>query len=331
MAEDTRIVPARIISLEFIRSYVITMRPYLLFVSGATGIAGLSLAPPIGRFNSLLLSLIFFLAYGFGQALTDCFQMDTDALSSPYRPLVQGRIRRRDVAVVSLVGLAFSGVVFVAYNVVNLPLVVAAVVGLATYTYFKRRWWAGPLYNAWIVAVLCLVGYVSGVGGARVPVTWSPALIAALVTAFCAYANFVLTGYYKDITADRATGYNTLPVVFGLRVSSVVSDAFALAAVCACGVAVWCSLQGAQLGAQHGLPILLATGGIAATVLGQVRLHSVTNEADAHRAIVPVVHAYILLMSAIAAVQKPAWAAPLAGFYIGFVAVMRLRPMRQQV
>ena len=38
---------------------------------------------------------------------------------------------------------------------------------------------------------------------------------AALLAVFFGYANFVLAGYFKDVDADRATGYHTLPVVFG--------------------------------------------------------------------------------------------------------------------
>ena len=36
-----------------------------------------------------------------------------------------------------------------------------------------------------------------------------------MAATFFGYANFVLAGYFKDIEADRATGYRTFPVVFG--------------------------------------------------------------------------------------------------------------------
>ena len=81
-----------ILSFAFARDYAVTMRPHLLFVSGITGITGLALAPPLPFAATALLCVAFFLSYGFGQALTDCFQLDTDALSSPYRPLVRGTI-----------------------------------------------------------------------------------------------------------------------------------------------------------------------------------------------------------------------------------------------
>ncbi|TFG61883.1 MAG: hypothetical protein E4H28_08295, partial [Gemmatimonadales bacterium] len=112
---------ARILSLAFFRDYVVTMRPYLLFVSGITGITGLALAPRLPFAATALLSAVFFLSYGFGQALTDCSQMDTDALSSPYRPLVRGAIRAKDVFRVSLTGLLLAGVTLFLFSRWTVP------------------------------------------------------------------------------------------------------------------------------------------------------------------------------------------------------------------
>ncbi|MBM3297987.1 MAG: penicillin-binding protein 2, partial [Candidatus Aminicenantes bacterium] len=60
----------------------------------------------VGTARLALGFLPLFLSYGFGQALTDCFQTDTDSLSAPYRPLVRGTISRGQVLAVSLGGLA---------------------------------------------------------------------------------------------------------------------------------------------------------------------------------------------------------------------------------
>ena len=83
--------PYRVTAAGFWRAYAITLRPYLFFVSGAAGLVGLAMTdlPPLA-FGAAFLA--FFLSYGLGQALTDVFQRDTDALSSPYRPLVRGEI-----------------------------------------------------------------------------------------------------------------------------------------------------------------------------------------------------------------------------------------------
>ncbi|HEX9692556.1 MAG TPA: UbiA family prenyltransferase [Gemmatimonadales bacterium] len=302
------------------------MRPYLLFVSGITGLAGLALARDLGAAAVAALAVVFFLTYGFGQALTDCFQLDTDRLSAPYRPLVQGHIRRADVLAVSLVGLVASGLVIGGLAPGTLPLCALAITGLATYTWFKRRWWGGPWYNAWIVALLLFIAAQAGAG-----LSWrTPALLGALVAALCGYANFVLVGYYKDVAADRATGYRTLPVVFGLPASHRVSDLLAALALVG-GLASAAASVGAS-GVRGGtMAAAFALAALAATVVAQVRVHRVTSDRDAHVAIVPVVHAYLLLLATVAAAAQPAWAPLLVLFYLGFVATLHRRPMAEQI
>src|SRR5512146_1652118 len=91
----------------FVSGYVTTMRPYLLFVSGIVGAAGLAFGDLAAGIRAGAVFAAAFLSYGFGQALTDCFQIDTDALSAPYRPLTRGTISRLQTFVVSVVGLIF--------------------------------------------------------------------------------------------------------------------------------------------------------------------------------------------------------------------------------
>ena len=332
--------PAALASLEFLRAYVTTMRPYLLFVSGITGLAGMSLVPGVPRAAAAIVGIAFFLSYGFGQALTDCFQLDTDAISAPYRPLIQARIRRAHVLIVSCAGLVGVGVVLVTANPWNLPLVVAMIAGLATYTWFKRRWWAGPAYNAWIVAALCVTGILSGIGLAGSGATGigggaggttgmidlgSASVIGTVAAVFFGYANFVLAGYFKDVEADRATGYLTLPVVVGRTIASVVSDGLALATIAGSAVAVSAAAGQTVVG------WLFLTSGAGALLLGQARLHRVRTDRDAHRGIAPIVHAYVLLLSGITTCYRPDWAPVLiacAGLYL---ILMRIRPESSQI
>ena len=314
---------APILSIAFARDYAVTMRPYLLFVSGITGMTGLALAPRLPFASTALLCAVFFLSYGFGQALTDCTQLDTDALSSPYRPLVRGTISVKDVLRVSLAGLLVTGAILVLFNPWTVPLVTLSVIGLGTYTSFKRRWWAGPFYNAAIVGMLLLIGYAAG-GGDVTGAGLGGTLPATLGLAFFGYANFVLTGYFKDISADRKTDYATLPVRFGRRRSAFVSDAFALLAVTCCAIAL--------RSAAGGFVVPLAfSAGVLATVLGQIRLHQVRSDEDAHEAIVPVVHAYLLLLISVAALHQPGWSAFLVGFYVLFGVTMSGRPEQTQI
>ncbi len=333
-----------ILSVAFARDYTVTMRPYLLFVSGITGMTGLALAPRLPFAATALLCVVFFLSYGFGQALTDCSQLDTDALSSPYRPLVRGTIHVKDVFRVSLAGMLLAGGIIVLFNPWTVPLVALSVVGLGTYTHFKRRWWAGPFYNAAIVGMLFLIGYATGGGDFLLPGIDSAdvnggrlarALPATLGLAFFGYANFVLTGYFKDISADRETHYATLPVAFGRRSSALVSDGFALLAVFCCAFAIVAAATQERiephLFPSGGVALLAFSGGVLATVFGQLRLHRVRTDKDAHRAIVPVVHAYLLLLISVAALHRPGWSAFLVGFYVLFAVAMNGRPERTQI
>jgi 4-hydroxybenzoate polyprenyltransferase len=153
----------------------------------------------------------------------------------------------------------------------------------------------------------------------------------SLAAVFFGYANFVLTGYYKDISADRATGYHTFPVVFGLPLSNVVSNAFATLMLLSAGVAMSLTLSGAIPANGQIIAVLFFTAGAIATLIGQALLHTVTSERDAHIAIAPVVHAYILTLSAVAALQKPAWGPALLVFYLAFLVAMKVRPMREQI
>ena len=91
-------------SPRFYGALLIHMRPYLLFVSSAAGLAGMAISETthIGTALFLMAFIPFFLGYGFGQALTDCFQVDTDSISAPYRPLVKGSVSPKDIGAVSL-------------------------------------------------------------------------------------------------------------------------------------------------------------------------------------------------------------------------------------
>jgi 4-hydroxybenzoate polyprenyltransferase len=321
MSTQTAYHPLPIVSREFLSAYVVTMRPYLLFVSGITGIAGMSFAADIPVVHTVLIFAASFLSYGFGQALTDCFQTDTDSISAPYRPLTQGIISKGQVLAISLAGLAICLSIFGYFQPVNLLLGILGALGLATYTFFKRRWWGGPLYNAWIVAVLFGMAFIAA---NKAPAPPLPVFLTGIAVLF-GYANFVLSGYFKDIEADRATGYRTLPVVYGRRIAARICDLFVFIMFVS-GLAAL-----ATNGPVAFFPAAILVAGITVTIIAQVRLHNVTTDIEAHSAIGPVVHGYILFFAGIASTMKPFWTIPLIGFYLLFVVTLKVRPARNQI
>ena len=312
-------------SFEFSRAYLITMRPYLLFVSGITGITGMALSNNNDLIKLSLIFIVSFLSYGFGQALTDCFQVDTDSISSPYRPLTQGKINKVQVFSISVTGLIICVTIFSIYNYYNLLLGSISGFGLITYTTFKRKWWGGPFYNSWIVAVLFLISFYSASG--IITLDFSFNFILTISTVFGGYANFVLSGYFKDISADAVTGYNTLPVHFGRRLSAIVSDLFALLAAVSSGAIIFRK----PLNNNSGTALLFYSLGIVLSLISQIKLHKVRTDEEAHPAIALTVHAYMLLLSSIAVSYRPSWGILLVFYYLFFNLVMKLRPSKNQV
>jgi 4-hydroxybenzoate polyprenyltransferase len=225
MNEQLIVKPNNFLSKMFIKAFIVTMRPYLLFVSGITGITGLSFTENLNSPNVLIIFSAAFLSYGFGQVLTDCFQIDTDSISSPYRPLTQNIVSRNQFLVMSILGLFFCIAIFSFYNPINFLLGLFSGIGLYTYTFFKRRWWGGPFYNSWIVAVLFIICLLCG---EQSELLIEPKIIYTLLIVFFGYANFVIAGYFKDTEADRMTHYNTILVVYGRKLSSIVSGVFSL-------------------------------------------------------------------------------------------------------
>lgn len=311
-------------SSPFWRAYVVHMRPYLLFVSGAAGLAGIAVAPVTMLSWQWVLPafLPLFLSYGFGQALTDCFQVDTDRLSAPYRPLSQGIVTIRSVGIVSLAGLIAGVGLLVALNLWNILPGALSIAGLATYTFFKRRfWWAGPLYNAWIVALLPFIGYLAATRSGLPE--QNSTLYSILALSLFSYTNFVLMGYLKDISADRATGYRTFPVVFGWNPTVWAGDVLVLISAILGGVLVFPS---ARSGSVWGVATLVA-------VSGQVYAHLTKDKTENNAAfsITATVRSFILWHLAVILMFRGNWWPGLLAYYLLFEWVLWKRPSAAQV
>ncbi|RMG24859.1 MAG: hypothetical protein D6732_23195, partial [Methanobacteriota archaeon] len=310
---------------QFWKMYWITMRPYLLFVSGTAGLVGLAFVPFHDIAAIWLIFGVFFFSYGFGQALTDCFQTDTDAISSPYRPLVQGKISRSEVLMVSLGGLLTGVTVLALFNIYILIPGILAVIGLATYTFFKRTWWGGPPWNSWIVALLVIIARMTEPeSDLAILRNWyyvGAGFWYATAMVFFAYLNFVVMGYLKDISADRVTGYRTFPVVFGWDATVIYSDVAALLAMVNAVLALN-SIPQASVG---GWMMLLVA--VAINFHAQFTIHQIRDEQLAYGPIANVVRAFVLYGLSIAGAIQHDWLPWLIVYYLAFEGNLRLRPM----
>lgn len=323
----SKTAPFPLLSSGFWRSYWVTARPYLFFVSGSAGLVGLALHPyaPIELVAPAFLAM--FLSYGLGQALTDTFQTDTDALSSPYRPLVQGAIGRSQVFSVSLAGLLICALIFALAAPATLILGAAAVGGLVSYTYFKRRFWGGPAWNSWIVALLPVIGAVCAAPTPNsammdIRLGWAAGSV------FFSYACFVIIGYLKDVEADRATGYRTLCVVFGRRAAVAVS-------ACCLALAALCSLRLIFVASANGLDLVgggtIRGLGLVFLVLAHIRGWAVTSDDQAHPAVAHSVRGFIALHLGEAALLQPGMLWFSALLWLAFEIALAARPTRSQI
>jgi geranylgeranylglycerol-phosphate geranylgeranyltransferase len=321
---------ASVLCTAFWKAYCSTMRPYLIFVSGAAGLVGLAFIKDPRIFRVALGFIPLFLSYGLGQALTDSFQMDTDALSAPYRPLIKGIVSPKQVLSVSLAGLALAILILTYLNPTILVFGVLAVVGLFSYTTLKRMWWGGPLWNSWIVALLPVMGRLVDreyrvkqiISSGDSP---SAAFLLAVLAIFFGYANFVLMGYFKDISADKETGYRTFPVVFGWVPAAAYSDFMAILAALLTG---WAMFSTGTLNI-FGVSIFIVALVINASA--QIKIHQTRDERKAYGPIANVVRSFILYSAAIVVTLKIDWLVFMVVFYVLFELALKLRPEKTQV
>jgi 4-hydroxybenzoate polyprenyltransferase len=151
------------------------------------------------------------------------------------------------------------------------------------------------------------------------------AFLFAVLAVFFGYANFVVMGYFKDISADRATGYRTFPVVFGWRANAVASDILALLAAGFTGLAIVSTGYLNVFGAiTFGLALSLSS-------YAQVLIHRTRDEGKSHRAIAHVVRCFILCCAAIVVTARMNWLAFIIPFYLLFELALRTRPEERQV
>lgn len=296
-----------------------------MFVSGISGLAGISIAGT-GNFDiyeQFLAFIPLFLGYGFGQALTDCFQLDTDVISAPYRPLSKGLISVKWVMIVSLIGLFLISGILVYLNIWNILLCFLSIAGLASYSIVKKRYWfAGPLYNAWIVALLPIMGYIS-LTGENLKILSDTNLQELIALSFFSYAHFVLIGYLKDISADRKAGYKTLPVIFGWNWAVRISTIFVV-------ISIWLSYKIAG-DSILGLTLMI----IASLIAGGGQLYAFfTKNKTELNSVIPVsssVRGFILWHISVILTFRPELIFVCFFYYSFFEFSFYLRPEKKQI
>ena len=79
------------------------------------------------------------------------------------------------------------------------------------------------------------------------------------------------------------------------------------------------------------ISVALVGAGILVALFAQIQLHAVRRDDEAYFAIVPVVHAYLLLLTGVAVAHRPAWAPAIVAFIVAYFVTMVSRPVREQI
>ena len=173
------------------------------------------------------------------------------------------------------------------------------------------------------------MGFLGASG--NTPIAFPAPFLPMLAAVFFGYANFVLSGYFKDIDADAVTGYLTFPVTFGRNAAAIASD---LLAILFLASSIWTAstvLDSQQFETRHLSALLFAVPGVAYLIVAQIQLHRNRADTEAYAPILRVVNAYILLLSALSTLLRPDWTLFLIVHYALYVFVLSRRPEVSQI
>lgn len=198
-----------------VMAHVETWRPYTSLYVGLVGLGGAALSPgphaPSRMAAAWAIPTLGWLAGLYGG---DYFDRKLDAIAKPHRPIPSGRLRP-GVALGCMIGFVAAGAVWTLVLAWPAVLLVALAlgIGLSYNNYFKARGLSGNLVRGLMTSIAFLFGAMMtghGLTGALV--------LTSLV--FCLQDGASnLVGTLRDVDGDRAGGYNTFPVVHGIRAS----------------------------------------------------------------------------------------------------------------
>ena len=156
-----------------------------------------------------------------GLYLADFLDRKLDAIQKPHRPIPSGRIKPLEAlgigAIFAITGFVLS--LLLSINNIILVFVVAFLV-LAYAKISKSRGIMGNL-NRGIVTV---AAYFFGVFSINQSIQSIPPYIWFLAIVFLLHdTNSNLVGAIRDMEGDKAGGYNTIPVKYGLKKSMFIS------------------------------------------------------------------------------------------------------------
>lgn len=201
-------------------TYLEMARPYTLFHAGTLCLAGGLVAShghiAVGR--AFLIWLTPTVGWLAGLATSDYHDRDLDRVEKPQRPIPSGRIGEREAfwLMIGLIAAGFVGALALGWKAFALAWLVM-ILGVAYARTFKAKGFLGHFDRGVLAGLTVLFGSIAAVGGVPAPV-W---LLVALF--FCHDSATNLLGAVRDMEGDRAAGYQTVPVRYGVAVAVAIA------------------------------------------------------------------------------------------------------------
>jgi len=202
-----------------IRAIFVIIRPLnVLITMAAVYVGGLIAFDAYYAMPLLLASISAGLIAAFGNVVNDIFDIETDRLAKPFRPL-PAQLLSVNAAIVIALALVAPGLALAALiNPQCLLLASVAAIALLFYTpVYKGKGYYGNLLVSFISALAFFYGAaaVGHIDGGLVPA----------VFAFLFHLGRELVKDMEDVEADAAAGIGTGAVKYGLRATTVVAIA----------------------------------------------------------------------------------------------------------
>jgi len=211
---------------------------------------------PLGHLNFSILVLITVLIAAAGYIINDHFDVNTDRKNRPGKNMLEGKISVRKALNLYYIinALAVAGGFYLAYTAgsFQLGLIFPAIIGLLWF--YSSRYQRMPFWGNLIVAVLSamvllivwlfefvmllqnegdFVNVINMLGTIN-KFVWAYALFALLVSLIREILKDI-----QDIDGDRVTGYRTLPVIWGMKISRMIVAALIVLTIVLLALGQW--------------------------------------------------------------------------------------------
>jgi len=177
----------------------------------------------IFTFKILLACIVVFIITGAGNSINDYFDYKIDAINKPERPIPSGRISLNKAGFYSL-ALLLTGTIL-AFIIGLLPGLIALSTSLLMVYYaysLKKKFLIGNIVISFLTGLTFVFG--GGIVGE---------ILTSIILGFFPFLTTLAREIVKDmedVEGDRMEGSTTLPIMRGMRISSIIAAFFLILA-----------------------------------------------------------------------------------------------------